>query len=304
MHKRAGTGRSQLADAVYTAYYLFSTTKNKKRLRVTSFFFSIVIPAFVRRSSPSSHRLRFLPVWSSWCCLRPACTIRFHWPPVPRDCIVWRKEGYRNYRRIPSSFPPRSPPLYCRRPRRARIAVLLPWVDATVPTSQDRHRALTSPYPPRPDRRAGLTTSTPAAVTVASGSLAARLKSEAIILPAPEATCGPPQVDIVRQPHTGTADLQSRGSTSRRTAAPGRLPNDAGPRTRNRLPAVARIGGPPLAADLCAISAHGRHRFARRWPHLQHPASISSLGHQFGEKIQFRFSYCSGRDARPICWTG
>ena len=100
------------------------------------------------------------------------------------------------------------------------------------------------------------------------------------------------------------AHRRSRGMDPQSLTAPGRLPNDAGPRTRNRLPAVARIAGPPLTADLCAISAHGRHRFARRWPHLQHPASISSLGHQFGEKIQFRFSYCSGRDARPICWTG
>ena len=124
---------------------------------------------------------------------------------------------------------------------------MLPWVDATVPASQDRHRALTSPYPPRPDRRAGLTTSTPAAVPVASGSLAARLKSEAIILPASEATCGPPQVDIVRQPHTGTADLQSRGSTGRRTAARGAwipnlspLPADC-PMTPAREPAIAYL---------------------------------------------------------------
>ena len=266
MHKRAGTGRSQLADAVYTAYYLFSTTKNKKRLRVTFFFHrhSSLRTSLLPVVSPPAIFTRLIIVVLLATSLhhtislaaRPTRLYRLtkgRLPKLPPDSFF-----------VPSALPTAPLPPPRRRPRRARIAVLLPWVDATVPASQDRHRALTSPYPPRPDRRAGLTTSTPAAVTVASGSLAARLKSEAIILPASEATCGPPQVDIVRQPHTGTADLQSRGSTSRRTAAPGRLPNDAGPRTRNRLPAVARIGGPPLAADLCAISAHGRHRFARR----------------------------------------
>ena len=197
MHKRAGTGRSQLADAVYTAYYLFSTTKNKKRLRVTSSFFhrhSSLRTSLLPVVSPPAIFTRLIIVVLLATSLhhtislaaRPTRLYRLTKGRLPK-----LPAGY-----FPSSFPPRSPPLYCRRPRRARIAVLLPWVDATVPTSQDRHRALTSPYPPRPDRRAGLTTSTPAAVTVASGSLAARLKSEAIILPAFEATCGPPQVDI------------------------------------------------------------------------------------------------------------